>query len=53
MVSDHMLISLQSLSVVPLEMSCAESEDALAPQAGDLKAEDMLSPLCLLFVFKR
>ena len=40
-VSDHMLISRSSMLVEPLEMSCAEPVDALAPQAWDLKAEDL------------
>ena len=40
-VSDHMLISRSSMLVEPLEMSCAEPVDALAPQSWDLKAEDL------------
>ena len=44
-VSDHMLISTLSVSVEPMDMSCAEAVDALAPQAGDLKPEDLLGPL--------
>ena len=43
MVPDSMLITIQSMSVEPLEMSCAEAMDALAPWAGDLKAEESLS----------
>ena len=39
-----MLISILSMLVEPLEMLCAEAMVALAPQAGDLKAEDLLSP---------
>ena len=39
-VSDHMLISILSMLVEPLEMLCAEVAVALAPLAGDLKAED-------------
>ena len=34
-------------------MLCAEAADALAPRAGDLKAEDLLSPLHLMRVFKK
>ena len=49
MVSDHMLISILSVSVEPLEMLCAEAVDALAPQ--DLKPKDFLSPLRLMCVF--
>ena len=37
--SDCMLISIPSVSVEPLEMSCAEAEDAQSPWDGDLKAE--------------
>ena len=36
MVSDRMLISILSVLVENLEMSCAEEKDALAPRAGDL-----------------
>ena len=42
--SDHKLISILSASVEALEMSCAEAIVALAPWAGDLKDEDLLSP---------
>ena len=42
-----MLISILSMSVEPLEMSCAESVDALAPQAGDFKVESLVSDVCL------
>ena len=48
-----MLISILSVLVEPLEMSCAESGDALVPQAGDLNTEDFLSPLLLMRVFKK
>ena len=41
LVSDHMLISILSVLVEPFEMSCAEAVDALAPRAGDTKAEDL------------
>ena len=47
--SDHMLISILSVSVEPLEMLHAEAVEALAPQ--DLKPEDFLSPLHLICVF--
>ena len=33
---DPMLISILSMSVEPLQMSCAEAADGLAPQARDL-----------------
>ena len=47
-VSDRMLISILSMLVEPLKMSYAE-----APPARDLKAEDLLSPLQLMCVFKK
>ena len=53
MVSDHMLISTLSVLVETLKMSCAEARNALAPWARDLKAEDLLSPLHLICVFKK
>ena len=40
-VSDRMLISILSMLVEALEMSCAAAVDALAPQAGDLKPDDL------------
>ena len=52
-VSDGMLISIQSASVEPLEMLCAEAIDALAHCTRDLKPEDLLSPLHLMCVFKK
>ena len=52
-VSDCMLISIQSVSVEPLEMSFAEVAGALAPQARDLKPVDLLNPLPLMCVFKK
>ena len=51
--SDCMLISILSMLVEPLEMLCAETVDALADRAGNLKAEDLLSHLCLTCVFKK
>ena len=51
-VSDHMLISILSVLVEPMEMG-AEAGHALAPRAGNLKAEDLLSPLCLMGIFKK
>ena len=53
MVSVCMLISILSISVESLEMLCAEAADAMALQAGDLKPEDLLSPLHLRFIFKK
>ena len=53
MVSDCMLTSILSVSAEPLEMLCAEAADALALQARNLKAVDLLSPLHLIFVFKK
>ena len=41
------------MSVEPLEMSCAEAAVTLAPQARDLKTEDLLSPLHMMCVFKK
>ena len=52
-VSDHMLISIPSVSVEPLEMSCAEAAFALVPRARDLKPEDLLSPFLLIYVLKK
>ena len=49
MVSDRMLVSILSVSVEPMEMSCVQAVDALAPRAGDLKAEDLLSPFHLIY----
>ena len=46
-VSDGMLISILFMSVEPLEISCAEAGDALAPLGKDL------SPLHLMCVFKK
>ena len=45
---DCMLISILSLSVEALEMSCAVIAEAPAPRACDLKADDLLSPLHLM-----
>ena len=36
-----MLSSILSVSVKTLGMSCEKATDARAPQAGDLKAEDL------------
>ena len=52
-VSDCMLISLLSVSVEALEMLCAEAAHALAPQAGDLMPENLLSLLHLMWVFTK
>ena len=52
-VPDHMLIAILSMSVESLEMWHAEVVDALALRAGDLKLEDLRSPLCLVCVFKK
>ena len=41
------------MSVEALEMLCTEAADALAPQAWDLKPEDLLSPLHLMCKFKK
>ena len=40
-VSDHILISIPSMLVECLQMLCAETADALAPCALDLKAENL------------
>ena len=53
MVPHQMLISLLSMLVEPLEMSCVQAVDALALGAADLKAEALLSPLHLMYVFKK
>ena len=46
-VSDHMLISILSMSLEPLEMLCAEAADALAPWAGNLKLKSLTPDVCL------
>ena len=46
---DHMLISILSVSVEALGMSCAEAAEALAPRDWDLKP-DNLSVLCLIVI---
>ena len=46
---DRMLISIVSVSVEALEMLCAVVAEALAPQACDLKADNLLSPLHLIY----
>ena len=53
LVSDRTLISILSMSVEPLEMLCSEAVVALAPRAGDLKAENLLSLLRVMCVFKK
>ena len=53
MVSDHVLISILSVSVEALDMSCPETADTLAPQTGDLKPKDLPSTLYLICVFKK
>ena len=45
---DRMLISILSVSVEALEMSCSEAAEVLASQAWDLKPDDLLSPLHLM-----
>ena len=44
-----MLISILSVSVKALEMSCAEATQALAPQAWELKPENLCSHLHLIW----
>ena len=46
---DCKLISILSVSVEALEMLCAVVAEALAPLVCDLKADDLLSPLCLMY----
>ena len=45
---DRMLISILSMSVKALEMLCAVIAEALDPQACNLKADNLLSPLRLM-----
>ena len=47
-----MLISVLSVSVVALEMSCAEAAETLSPWAWYLKPDDLLSPLQLICDFR-
>ena len=46
---DRILISILSMSVEALQMSCAEAVEALAPQAWDLKPNNLSksNQLCL------
>ena len=46
-VSDCMLISILSVLVEPLEISCAEVADLLAPLTRDFKAEDLMCLMCV------
>ena len=52
-VSDCMLISKLFMLVEALKMSCAEAADAPAPQAGDLKPNDLLSLWRLICILKK
>ena len=52
-VSDCMVISILSMLVEPLEILWAEGADALSPRTGDLITDDLLSPLYLMFIFKK
>ena len=45
---DRMMISILSVSVEGLEMSCAEAAEALSPRALDMKPCDLLRPLHLM-----
>ena len=45
---DCMFIFIPSVSVEALEMLCAVVAEALAPQAFDLKTDNLLSPLQLM-----
>ena len=53
MVSDHMLISILSMSVEAPEMLCAETADPLAPQARDWKPNDLINSLQLMCISKK
>ena len=53
MVSDRMFISILSISVEPLQISCAEAVVALAAHTWDLKAEDLPSPFLLMCAFQK
>ena len=53
MVSDRMLISILSVSVESLDMSCTEAPFVLAPRAWEFNPEDLLSPFLLICVFKK
>ena len=52
-VFDCMLIFSLSMSVKALEILFTEAADVLAPQAGDLKPDDLPSPLHLLCIIKK
>ena len=47
-----MLISILSVSVEALEMLCAVVAELLVPRACDLKTDDMLSPLRLMYYLR-
>ena len=51
-VSEHMLVSILSVSVDPREM-WNDSALSLAPLHRDMKPEDLLSPFLLMCVFKK
>ena len=48
-----MLLSILSVSVGPREMPWTEAALALAPLCGDLKLENLLRPLLLIWVFNK
>ena len=52
-VSDHTLISIIFMLVEALEMLCDDSTDALAPQAEDLKPDNLENPLRIMCIFKK
>ena len=52
-VFDYMLGSKASVLVEVLETSCAEAMDALAHWAGQMKPDNLRSPLQLMCVFKK
>ena len=45
---DNMLISILSVSVKTLEMSCTEAAESLAPWVWELKPDNLLCPLHLM-----
>ena len=51
--SVSMLVPILSLSMGPHDILWAAAAPALARLCGDLKAEDLLSPFNLMWVFKK
>ena len=53
MLSQQMLVSILLVSVDRREISRSVAALALVPLCGDLKAENLLNPFLLMWVFKK